>query len=80
MSPEKIRELIQEKLPNAQVVTSGEDCNFTIEVTSEVFIGKPPIQRHRMINDIFKPYLESGELHALSIKTKVPAAEVGETS
>lgn len=74
MSPEKIRELIKAELPDAQVTTSGEDCNFTIEVTSEAFIGKPPIQRHRMINDIFKPYLESGELHALSIKTKAPEA------
>lgn len=75
MSPEKIRELIQTQLPDAQVTTAGEDCNFTIEVTSEVFIGKSPIQRHRMINEIFKPYLESGELHALSIKAKAPESD-----
>ena len=72
MSPEKIREMIQAQLPDAQVTTAGEECNFTIEVTSEAFVGKSPIQRHCMINDIFKPYLESGALHALSIKTKVP--------
>lgn len=74
MSPEKIRELIKAQLPDAQVATSGEECNFTIEVTSEAFVGKSPLQRHRMINDVFKPYLESGELHALSIKTKAPEA------
>ncbi|MDR9497937.1 MAG: BolA family protein [Hydrogenovibrio sp.] len=72
MSPEKIRERIQAVLTDAQVVTSGEDCNFAIEVTSEQFVGKKPLQCHRMVNDIFKDELADGRLHALSIKTKSP--------
>jgi acid stress-induced BolA-like protein IbaG/YrbA len=75
MTPEKIKEMIQAVLPDARVVTSGEDCNFAIEVTSAAFEGKTPLQRHRMINDIFKKQLEDGTLHALSIKTKLPEAD-----
>lgn len=70
MSPETIRKMIQEVITDSQVETSGADCSFTITVTSSEFEGKTPIQRHRMVNDIFKPHFESGELHALSIKTK----------
>lgn len=72
MSPEKIREMIQSVIEDAQVQMSGEDCNFAIEVTSAAFEGKSPLQRHRMVNDIFKDEFASGALHALSIKTKLP--------
>ncbi|WP_024851289.1 BolA family protein [Hydrogenovibrio kuenenii] len=72
MSPDNIRNKIQTSILDAQVVTSGEDCNFAIEVVSSEFEGKTPLQRHRMVNDIFKQEFESGALHALSIKTAVP--------
>lgn len=71
MSPETIRKMIQDVIPSSQVETSGADCNFTVTVTSSEFEGKTPLQRHRMVNDIFKKHFESGELHALSIKTQV---------
>ncbi len=51
---------------------SGEDCNFAVEVSSAAFEGQSPLQRHRMVNDIFKDEFATGELHALSIKTKLP--------
>lgn len=72
MSPDKIEQMIHDVLPGSQVTTSGENCNFSIEVTTNVFEGLNPVQRHRLVNDIFKTQFESGELHALSIKTKVP--------
>ncbi|WP_319380029.1 BolA/IbaG family iron-sulfur metabolism protein [Thiomicrorhabdus sp.] len=71
MSPNSIREMIQKEIPDSQVETSGENCNFSVVVTSAAFAGKSPIQRHRMVNDIFKEQFASGELHALSIKTRV---------
>lgn len=71
MSPEVIRKMIQDEIPDTQVEMSGADCSFTIIVTSSSFEGKSPLQRHRMVNDIFKTQFESGELHALSIKTQV---------
>lgn len=71
MSPNVIKEMIQAAIPGSHVATNGEDCNFSIVVTSASFAGKSPLQRHRMVNDVFKAQFESGELHALSIKTKV---------
>ena len=72
MSPQQVESMIRAVLPDAVVLVSGEDCNFTVEVESEAFRGKTPLQRHRMINDIFKAQLASGELHALSIRTRLP--------
>ncbi len=72
MSPDLIRERIQANIDDAQVVMSGEECNFSIQVVSKSFEGKTPVQRHRMVNDLFKKDFETGALHALSIKTTVP--------
>jgi acid stress-induced BolA-like protein IbaG/YrbA len=72
MSPEKIQQMIHQALPGSQVRMSGADCNFAVEVTSEQFIGLSPLKRHRLVNDIFKDQFDSGELHALSIKTLLP--------
>lgn len=72
MSPEKIQQMIHLALPGSQVKMSGADCNFAVEVTSEAFVGLPPIKRHRLVNDIFKAQFDTGELHALSIKTHLP--------
>lgn len=72
MSPEQVISRIEAVLPGAQVVMKGEDCHFGVEVTASQFVGKSPLQRHRMVNDAFKQEFESGELHALSIKTQVP--------
>ncbi len=74
MSPETVEQMIKAALPDAKVRVSGEECNFTVEVESAAFEGKSPIQRHRMVNEIFKEQLASGELHALSVKTRVPTA------
>ncbi|NPA72824.1 MAG: BolA family transcriptional regulator [Gammaproteobacteria bacterium] len=71
MSPETIIEMIQKTIPDSVVEMNGEECTTAIIVTSPAFEGKSPIQRHRMVNDIFKAQFASGELHALSIKTKV---------
>jgi len=72
MSPDTIKAMIEAAIPESQIETNGEDCNFSIIVTSKSFEGKSPIQRHRMVNDVFKAQFDSGELHALSIKTLVP--------
>ena len=69
MSPEKIKQMIQDAIPGSQVEMSGEDCNFAVTVTSSAFEGMSPLKKHRMVNDVFKVQFENGELHALSIKT-----------
>ncbi len=70
MFPEEIQQKIKQEIPDAVTVMDGADCNFSVEVTSAQFAGKSPLQRHRMVNDVFKADFASGALHSLSIKTK----------
>lgn len=46
---------------------------FSVSIVSESFSGKPLIQRHRMVFDLFKEEMTTGGLHALNLFTKTPA-------
>ena len=41
--------------------------HFTVEITSHVFNGKKPVERHRMVYAALEPLKAS--IHALSIKS-----------
>ena len=46
--------------------------HFTISIVSKSFIGKTPLQRHRLVYDALKEPLDQG-VHALAITAKVPS-------
>jgi len=54
---------------------SGAHVNLT--VVAEAFVGKLPLQRHRMVYALFAEELK-GPIHALAIVAKTPA-EFGST-
>jgi BolA protein len=47
-------------------------AHVRVVVVSAAFDGKSPLQRHRMVNDLFKAELASGAIHALQISAKAP--------
>jgi BolA protein len=47
---------------------SGES-HFTVQIASPAFQGKSRLETQRMVMDVLKEELQSGRLHALSIKT-----------
>lgn len=72
MEIEVVAALIRAGVPDAQVQVSGDGSHFEAVVVSEAFAGKSPIQRQRLVMDSVRREIESGELHALSIKTLTP--------
>lgn len=71
MEPEKIKSLIEAGLPDAQVEVTGDGEHFDALVISKEFEGKSLIARQRMVMATVREQIDSGELHALSIKTAV---------
>ncbi len=66
-----IKALIEQGLDNATADVTGDGRHFEVTVTSSEFEGKSLLQRQRMVMATVKTQIESDELHALSIKTKV---------
>jgi len=73
----EIKRLIEHALPGASVdvsdLTGGGD-HLSIVVTASQFVGVGLIDQHRMIHAALQHKMapESGEIHALQIKTLLP--------
>lgn len=72
MEPQAVEQLIRAGLPDAEVQVSGDGSHFDAMVVSAAFTGKSPVERQRLVMATVRPYLDSGELHALSIKAMTP--------
>lgn len=72
METEAVAALIRTGVPGAEVQVSGDGSHFEAVVVSDAFADKSPIQRQRLVMDTVRREIESGELHALSIRTFTP--------
>ena len=68
-----ITEFLKSQFPEADVSFDGKDCNSKVLIVSEKFEGLNSLQRHKLVLNSLKDHFQSGELHALSLKTKSPS-------
>ena len=67
-----VEELIKSNIDDAEVSITdltGTRDHLEIQVISNVFQGKMLIQQHQILMDILRPKLDSGEIHAVKLKT-----------
>jgi acid stress-induced BolA-like protein IbaG/YrbA len=75
LDPENIRQRILGALPGAEVQvndTTGTGDHFEAYVVSPAFTGKPMVQQHKLVYAAVQDWLQTGELHALALKTYTP--------
>ncbi len=76
VSMEMITELLKVQL-QASLVTvkdlTGKSNHFEALVVADVFEGKSMIEQHQLVYAPLQPFLATGELHALALKTYTPA-------
>lgn len=63
---------IQAGIPEAVISIDGEGCNFSVRVVSPSFAGFSPVKRQQRVLATLSTWLESGALHAVSLKTLTP--------
>ncbi len=71
METSAIEQLIEAGIEDTKASVTGDGRHFEAVVESSAFAGKSLIACQRMVMATVKAQLESEELHALSIKTKV---------
>lgn len=80
-------EILQEKIIanligvhscTATDLSDGCGAKFEIEIVCEQFVGKTLIQQHRLVHKAIEE--ERKHIHALTLKTKAPPAEIEELS
>jgi stress-induced morphogen len=66
-------EAIQKSIPGAKVSLTSLDCSkkgYYIEVESALFKDQPLIDQHKKVKKALADFLNSEDLHAVTIKTK----------
>ena len=72
MSPEQMENILSTALPKAKIVVVSEDnSHFAVSVESALFLEKSLLQQHQIVQKPLQAFIESGEVHALSIKTSI---------
>lgn len=74
MSPEAMKHRLEAAYPDGTVEVfdlTGTEDHYEVVVESSAFAGLTRIQQHQHVMAVFGPELKTGEVHALSIKTKI---------
>lgn len=74
MSPDQMKERLENQYPGCQIEVvdlTGTQDHYEVSVESPVFKGMSRIQQHQHVMGAFAPELKTGEVHALSIRTKI---------
>ncbi len=72
MQPERVKKIIADGLSCEELHVQGDGEHFEALVVSSLFVGKSRVQRQQMVNALLRSFFDSGELHALSMKTVTP--------
>lgn len=73
ISNDAVKQMIQDKLPDAQISISGDGYKYETDIISEAFTGLNTLKRHQLVYAAVNEAITSGQLHALTIRTFTPA-------
>ena len=76
MAAEDIERLIKEALPDAEVTIedlAGHGDHYAATVVSSAFAGLSRVRQHQLVYQALQGRM-GGELHALALTTRTPAA------
>ena len=70
MTAQEVEVLLRQYFTVGEVqVSSPDEVHFEAYVASPLFAGKTRVQQQQMVYAVVKPHIESGEIHALGMKT-----------
>ena len=72
MTLDEIQAKLEAGVQDSTVTMQGDGCNCSTVVVSNVFEGMSLLARQKMVLATVRPEIDSGELHALTIKARTP--------
>jgi len=66
-----IQEIILDNIPDAVCLFEGDSCNLRLIVISSKFKDMSLINQHKTIMKLLESKFKSGDLHALSLETRI---------
>ncbi|HUP56240.1 MAG TPA: BolA family protein [Bdellovibrionota bacterium] len=76
MSPDELKSRLEMLAPGTQADVmdlTGTQDHYQAVVVSPAFDGKMMLEQHRLVYGLVQKEMDSGEVHALTLKTFTPA-------
>lgn len=73
MTPEAIKRVLSDFFSESTITVTGDGHHFEAVIVSSIFNDKTRIMRQRLVNDVLAKVIQTGELHAISMKLWTPA-------
>lgn len=73
MNTAQMKQRLEDNYPDSKIEVfdlTGTQDHWEVSIESSQFAGLTRIQQHQQVMGCFGPELKTGEVHALSIKTK----------
>lgn len=71
--PEQVEAMIKAEIPDAQVhALTSDGEHYEVTVISSLFEGKRRVQQHQLVYGAVQQEMDTGALHAMSLKTYTP--------
>lgn len=75
MTPQQMKIRLEQAYPDGQVQVvdlTGTEDHYQVMIVSQAFQGLSRIQQHKHVMTVFDAELKTGEVHALTIQTRIP--------
>tara|TARA_B100001059_G_C17619256_1_gene468631 strand:- start:36 stop:269 length:234 start_codon:yes stop_codon:yes gene_type:complete len=69
MDKNKIKEIIESSLDGSSAIVDGGEGKYNATIVYKGFDGLNTVKRHKVVYNSLNSYIQSGELHAISLKT-----------
>ncbi|WP_263322180.1 BolA family transcriptional regulator [Endozoicomonas sp. Mp262] len=69
MQATEVKALLEEQLPDSEVLVEGEGCDFRLTVISDQFHGALPVKRQQMVYHHLNDFIANGTIHAVTMTT-----------
>ncbi len=76
VSQAALEALLLQTFPNAKITLTdlvGDQDHYSLEIEDKSFIGQSLVTQHKMVKNSLATILATNQLHAITIKTRVPA-------
>jgi acid stress-induced BolA-like protein IbaG/YrbA len=72
MEASEVKKCIEAGIPGAEAMVTADGTKYNAIVVSAEFEGKTMIAEQKMVYATVNDYIQSGDIHALSIKAYTP--------
>lgn len=76
MNSQTLYKILANAIPNADLKIDGGEGKYSVSVVGQVFEGLTLVKRQQFIYQFLNDYINSGEIHAVTMQLKTPSEKL----